>query len=107
MRRLCTLLFILFLGSNLSFAQSDWSTSIASSIYHNCSSCHHEGGIAPFPLMSYDDAVNNGYSIQSDVNIHKMPPWPADPDYSHFKDERVLSSNEITAINSWVDYGMP
>jgi hypothetical protein len=36
-----------------------------------------------------------------------MPPWPADPNYSHFADERVLSDNDIASINEWVIGGMP
>lgn len=36
-----------------------------------------------------------------------MPPWPADPGYAHFLDERVLSTAEIAAIGKWVDAGTP
>jgi hypothetical protein len=85
----------------------DWSTSVAAIIYNNCSVCHHQGNIAPFPLMSYDDAVTNAFTLQADVNAHKMPPWPADPNYNHFWGERVLSDNDISAINDWVNGGMP
>lgn len=85
----------------------DWSTSIASILYNNCTTCHHEGGIAPFSLLTYTDAVDNGFNIQSNINAKKMPPWPADPNYSHFWDERVLSDDEITSINDWVNGGMP
>lgn len=108
MNRLLTIFLLLSVNCFISSAQiSDWSTSVAAIIYNNCSTCHHEGGIAPFPLMSYDDAVNNAFTIQADINSHKMPPWPADPNYAHFKDERVLADDEIAAINNWVDNGMP
>src|SRR5258706_11960510 len=80
----------------------DWSTSIATILYSNCTVCHHEGGIAPFSLITYDDAINNAFQMQSDVNAKVMPPWPADPDFSHFKDERVLSDYDISQINDWV-----
>jgi hypothetical protein len=36
-----------------------------------------------------------------------MPPWPADPTYSHFANEMVLSDEEIRFIEKWVDTGMP
>ncbi|MBK9732013.1 MAG: T9SS type A sorting domain-containing protein [Chitinophagaceae bacterium] len=92
----------------LLFSQTPvWSTDIAPIIYGNCTSCHHEGAIAPFSLMTYDAAVTYGFSIQTNVNAHKMPPWPPDPDYSHFRDEKVLTEAELTAINNWVDGGMP
>jgi len=85
----------------------DWSTTIASIVYTNCSSCHHTGGIAPFPLMGYQDAVDNAISIQDAVVNRHMPPWPADPAYRHFAYEAVLDSLEIAAINDWVNNGTP
>jgi hypothetical protein len=36
-----------------------------------------------------------------------MPPWPPDPDYTHFRDEKVLSQQEIDHINNWISGGMP
>lgn len=85
----------------------DWSSNVAGIIYSNCTTCHREGGIAPFSLMSYDDVVNNAWSVQADVNAHKMPPWPPDASYNHFRDEKVLSEEEINTINNWVNGGMP
>lgn len=108
MRKNFTITLLIILISFRSFSQvPDWSTQIANIIYKNCSSCHREGYIAPFTLMSYDDAVANGYSIQTVVNAHIMPPWPPDPDYRHFANEAVLSQSDIDAINAWVDGGMP
>ncbi|MCS6990241.1 MAG: T9SS type A sorting domain-containing protein [Chitinophagales bacterium] len=85
----------------------DWSSTIASIIYENCTSCHREEGVAPMPLLTYDDAVQYAFSIQAQVNAKKMPPWPPDPNYNHFWGERVLSETEIQAINDWVNAGMP
>jgi len=76
-------------------------------MYDNCSTCHHDGGIAPFPLMSYDSAVVHAFTIMDYVDARKMPPWPADPTYSHFKDEKVLEQDEIDAIDAWVLGGLP
>ena len=104
---LFSLLFISVFNFKLFSQTPDWSTSIAAIIYANCSSCHHEDGIAPFPLMSYEDAILNGSSIQAAVNALLMPPWPPDPNYSHFRDEKVLSASDLAAINNWVDGGMP
>ena len=36
-----------------------------------------------------------------------MPPWPADPSYSHFIGERVLGDDEIQMIKRWVENGAP
>lgn len=100
-------LFLTLNAGILAAQTPEWSTTIASIFYNNCTSCHHEGGIGPFSLIDYDNAVINGFTIQADVNAKKMPPWPADPDYNHFWDERVLSDAEITSINDWVNGGMP
>lgn len=86
----------------------EWSSKIASIIYDHCSSCHHEGGIGPLALMSYDDAVTNAFSIQSNVTSKKMPPWPADNDCSYpMSEDRSLSDDEINAVNDWVNGGTP
>lgn len=83
-----------------------WANDVAPIIYNNCSSCHHAGGIGPFALMSYDDAVYNAAGIKSNVEAKLMPPWKPDPEYVHFKDERLLSDADISTITSWVDSGM-
>jgi len=36
-----------------------------------------------------------------------MPPWPADPSYSHFIGERFLTDAEIQTIKTWVANGAP
>jgi hypothetical protein len=82
-----------------------WSNEVASIIYDNCSSCHHVGGIGPFSLMSYEDAVNNAFGIQSQTAARLMPPWKPDPNYRHFKDERILSDSDINTLSSWVNGG--
>jgi hypothetical protein len=102
-----TLLLLCIFQFHFAFSQADWSTSIAGIIYSNCSTCHHDGGIAPISFMSYEEAAINAYSIQSYVNSNKMPPWPADPTYSHFRDERVLTDAEKAQINAWVVAGLP
>ncbi|MEO6167765.1 MAG: T9SS type A sorting domain-containing protein [Chitinophagales bacterium] len=84
-----------------------WADDVATIIYNNCSNCHREGGIGPFTLMSYEDAVNNAFSIQAQTESKLMPPWKADPDYTHFKDERYLSETDINTISTWVAAGAP
>ncbi|HUM46414.1 MAG TPA: hypothetical protein PLD84_05775 [Chitinophagales bacterium] len=107
MKKIVTL-GIVFLTASNGFAQTpNWSDQVAKIIYDNCSNCHRAGGIGPFALMSYDDAVANAYSISGQVTAKLMPPWKANPDYVHFQDERVLSQEDIATIESWVVNGMP
>lgn len=93
----------------LHYAQStpNWAQNIAPILYANCTSCHHDGGLSPFPLMSYNDAYNNYISIQSDVVARIMPPWPPDPTYSRLAHERILSLADIEMINDWANGGAP
>lgn len=108
MKKIYSIFILIGVNTAFVFAQTpDWSTSVATIFYNNCTNCHHEGGIGPFSLIDYAPAVDNAVNIQSYVNAKKMPPWPADPNYTHFKDEQVLSDYEINTINDWVNYGTP
>ena len=86
--------------------QVTWSADVASIIYSNCSKCHNSYGIAPFTLLSYQDAYQNGSDIKDQVINRTMPPWPPDPNYNHLAHERILTQQQITAISDWVDNGM-
>jgi len=103
-------LLIAIIGSvTITQAQTpDWSSKVAAVVYDHCSSCHHAGGIAPFPLMSYEDAVVRSADIQSSVNAGKMPPWPPSQDCGQeVIGDRRLSADDIATINDWVNGGMP
>jgi hypothetical protein len=84
-----------------------FSKDIATIIHHHCTKCHMEGEAGPFSLITYDDVKRRGKLIKYMVNERLMPPWPADPTYSHFADEMVLSDEQIELINRWVELGMP
>ena len=101
------LFLICLLAAKSFYAQVTWSGKIASIIYANCSNCHNTKGIASFELMNYQDVVQNGNDILTDVQIHKMPPWPPDPAYSHLAHERILTEQQISDISDWVNNGMP
>lgn len=107
MKKIITLLIIVTGMVRLSAQTPTWSSDVASIIYDNCSSCHHEGGIGPFSLMSYDEALTNAYGIGVQVAAKLMPPWKANPDYVHFQDERFLSAEAMTTIADWVNAGYP
>lgn len=99
-----TLMVILCLAN----AQTpNWSSDIASIVYSNCTKCHHEGGLAPFSLMSYQDAFNYRFSMSNAVSSKTMPPWPPDAHYRRYANERLLSYNDIIKINAWVSGGAP
>ncbi len=97
----------LLLEASLVQAQATWSTEVAPIIYNKCASCHRSGGIAPFPLITYQDAVNNSGSINTQAQNRTMPPWPPDPTFNRLAHERLLSQDEIDKIADWATHGTP
>lgn len=84
-----------------------YNSDVACIIFSHCTSCHHSGGIAPLPLMTYDDVSAAAYGIQQAINARTMPPWPPNSNYNHLANERLLSDDEITTINDWINGGYP
>lgn len=84
-----------------------WSEHIAPIVFKNCSPCHRPGESGPFNLLTYEDAVKNANKIKFVTQTKFMPPWPADPGYVHFSDERGLSDTTIALIKKWVEDKMP
>ena len=76
-------------------------------IQSKCQPCHRKGQIAPFELVSYDDAAGWAGMIREVVENRRMPPWHADPRYGRFSNDRSLSAEERTSLIRWVDNGTP
>ncbi len=80
----------------------------AAPIFQNkCQSCHRPGQAAPFSLLTYDDARKHSAMIREVVEERRMPPWHADPRYSHFSNDRSLSAKDRATLLAWVDQGSP
>lgn len=84
-----------------------YSRQVARIIQDRCQECHRPGEIAPFPLMTYDDAEKRTSRIREAVIEERMPPWHADPRYGHFANDRRLSREERDALLAWIDAGAP
>src|SRR5580693_4347796 len=78
---------------------------IAPIVFKKCAPCHRPGEAGPFPLLSYDDVKKKAKTIAAVTAARYMPPWPADPSYSHFLRERVLTDQQIALIKNWVANG--
>lgn len=105
MTRLLLLLTALCLG--VAVQAQTYSDDVAPIFFDKCTQCHHNGGIAPFPLMSYNDALPWVNAIRNEVSSKSMPPWPIDNSYSQFSHDRSLSTAEINTIVNWVNAGAP
>jgi len=80
---------------------------VAPILYNNCTICHRPGGSAHFALVSYEDARKYGDANAYVTRQRIMPPWPADPHYTEFVGQRVLTDREIAILEKWVKDGKP
>lgn len=84
-----------------------YSSDIAPIIYRSCSPCHRPNQVGHFNLLTYEDVRLNANKIVYTVTNRIMPPWPADPHYTEFVGQNVLSESEIAMIDTWVKNGCP
>lgn len=82
-----------------------FSEHIAPLIHENCTPCHRRGSAGPFPLITYQEVRRKAKMIAHVTTTRFMPPWPADPEYRHFKGERVLSQYNIDLLDKWLKQG--
>ncbi len=81
-------------------------------LQENCQTCHRPSGlnmsgmVAPMSLMTYEEVRPWAKSIAKIVDTRQMPPWHASEEfYGTFRNERVLTKDEIATIVSWVEAG--
>jgi mono/diheme cytochrome c family protein len=84
-----------------------FSRDVATLLFRHCTMCHHAGGAAPFPLLSYDEAASRAKQIVLAIQSRRMPPWQPEPGYGEFLNDRRLSEAEITTIATWANQGSP
>ena len=99
-------IFIFLININLLFSQIiSFEKNIGPMVFKHCANCHQNGEIGPFPLLSYEDVVNHSQIIEEVITKKLMPPWPADPTFSHFANENYLTDAEIEAFKTWKEQG--
>jgi hypothetical protein len=82
-----------------------YSKDVAPIILRNCSQCHRPEEAAPFSLLTFDQVRKHARQIASVTARRYMPPWPPEPGYGDFVDERRLSPDELGVIQQWVTEG--
>ena len=99
---------LLILSFTVSKAQTpNYNDDIACILFEHCTECHHDGGIAPFSLMTYDEVSGLASYVRDAVNDRIMPPWPPNPEYNSLAHERLLTQEEIQLITEWANSGTP
>lgn len=84
-----------------------WSSNIAKTMYTHCTSCHRDGGIAPFSLMKYEEVASKKNSVLEAITSRSMPPYPADTKFRSYSHQRTLSDAEINDMIAWVSNDAP
>ncbi len=84
-----------------------WYGDIQPMIANNCSTCHHEGGSAPFSYEQFEDVDPLASVMLNSMQSGSMPPWLPDPDCIEYKDERLLKDWQIERFAQWIEDGKP
>jgi Copper type II ascorbate-dependent monooxygenase, C-terminal domain len=95
----------LFLCYNLSAQKLTYYADIQPIINDKCVKCHRKGQVAPFELTTFESVNRRAKFISKVINEHYMPPNPADPSVSTFKNVKNLSQAEIDKIDAWIAQG--
>src|SRR5947209_10524809 len=101
------LLWGLMLASAAAAAPPTFTKDVAPILYKNCVSCHRPGEVAPFSLITYEDAAKRATLIATATAKRYMPPWKPEPGYGEFQDERRLSEAQIATLQHWAACGAP
>lgn len=87
--------------------------------YHNrisriirtaCAECHHEGGVGPFALDSFDDLSSHRAMVAQVIERGQMPPWFAKPSGtgpSVWRNDRALSEQDKSDLLAWIKSDRP
>ncbi len=82
---------------------------VAPIMMKNCAQCHRGGGIAPFPLLTYEEVKPLAGLIAERTTAREMPPYnPNNCGHCNtFQDAKWLTSEEIAIISAWAEAGAP
>ncbi|MCA9539461.1 MAG: hypothetical protein KC620_11270 [Myxococcales bacterium] len=88
-------------------ATATWHQDVAPIVMTQCATCHVAGGVAPFPLDSYESARNMSAPALAAIEAGRMPPWMPGTECRTFANARVLSPAEKDTFRAWVEAGAP
>src|ERR1044071_9268022 len=80
---------------------------VAPILQKRCEECHRQGGMAPMPLVTYEEARPWARSIKEKVIKREMPPFHATGAVGRYHNDPRLTDAEIATITKWVDGGVP
>ncbi|MBX2796184.1 MAG: hypothetical protein KTR31_00905 [Myxococcales bacterium] len=88
-----------------------WYQDIAPLVADRCGACHVTGGIGPFSIETYDEALTWGFAMDDAITSGRMPPVHISEDDcampAPIKDDVRLSDDEKAMFSAWVAADMP
>ena len=78
---------------------------VAPILWKRCAPCHRPGEVAPFSLLTYQDAAKRADFIAEVVDRRQMPPSKAEPGFGDFVNQPRLTDREIALIARWAELG--
>ncbi|MCA2981836.1 MAG: hypothetical protein INH37_26465, partial [Myxococcaceae bacterium] len=72
-----------------------------------CTSCHVEGGIAPFALTTYEQVAAVKEAVVVAVKNRTMPPYLAAPGCTEYADDQNLTDAQMAMLEAWAKDGAP
>jgi len=87
-------------------AEVTYAAQIGKLLHAQCADCHRPGQVAPFSLLTYEQARRWADNIKHVTASHAMPPWKP-VNQGMFLGERHLSAEEIELLAKWADAGAP
>ena len=88
-------------------AQPTWNRDVLPIVQRSCQGCHTTGGVAPFSLDTYAEAVPHAAGIAAMVESRAMPPWKADDACRPLQGSRRLADSDVGALAAWARGGTP
>ncbi|HLK64618.1 MAG TPA: hypothetical protein VKU19_14335 [Bryobacteraceae bacterium] len=100
-------LFALTAVPLLNAAPPTFNKDVAPILYEKCAICHRPGEVAPFSLLTYQDASKRAGLIATVTKSRYMPVWKPEPGYGKFQHERRLTDEQIAILGEWARNGAP
>jgi hypothetical protein len=79
---------------------------VAPILQKRCEECHHQGGMAPMSLVTYEETRPWARSIKEKVVRREMPPFHAVGAVGRYYNDPRLTDAEVSVITNWVDGGV-
>ena len=80
---------------------------VAPILWRNCAKCHRPGAVAPFSLLSYNDAARRADFIRDVVSSGQMPPWKPHPGAGVFLDAPPVGGRERDSRSAGLTPAVP